>query len=137
MSNPWLDLAEKQIASPVKARSRAAEKRLKKKLEEDKILFRLWKKWQAERREQLMQHEGADELIAFVETMTLEDADALIELIEHSPLRHGNREVRSLTLSLISNAIVYLRERSGLEPFDDPLPDEEPTAFFIVREMLN
>src|SRR6185295_4266787 len=120
MTNVWLELAERQIAAPVKARMRAVEKRRQKKLEDNKILYRMWKKWHDKRRDQLMEHDGANELVAFVEKMTLGDADALIELVEHSPLRQGDREVRSLTLGLISNAIIYLRENAGLEPFDDP-----------------
>jgi hypothetical protein len=136
MTSPWEVLAERQIVAPRKARMRAAETRRQKKLKERDTLFRAWKKWHEERREQFLQHDGAAELVALIERMTLDDGDALIDLVEHSPLRHADQETRSLALSLINNGIIYLRESNGLVPFDDPLPDEEPSAFFVVKEML-
>jgi hypothetical protein len=39
-------------------------------------------------------------------------------------------------LALVDAAIVRLRERSALTPFDDPLPHEPPNAFQIIKELL-
>ncbi len=136
MGNPWEELAERQISAPRKARMRAVEKRLAKKKIEENILYDLWQRDFRDRRKQLMQHAGGPELLAFIEKMSLYDADRLIALVEASPLRSAEPAVRGTALSVINGGIIYLRESAGLAPIDDPLPDEEPSAFIILRKML-
>jgi hypothetical protein len=43
-----------------------------------------------------------------------------------------------LLLGLIDTRIIYLRINEGLSPIDDSIPfsDEPPTAFEIIREIL-
>jgi len=45
-------------------------------------------------------------------------------------------DTRLVALHEINAAITALRERAGLPPFSDPLPDEKSTAFLILREMF-
>ena len=136
MGNPWEELAERQISAPRKARIRAVEKRLAKKKLEENILYDLWQRDLRDRRKQLTQHAGGAELLTFIEHMTLHDADALIALVEASPLRSAEPSARGTALSVLNNTIVYLRESNGLDPINDPLPDEKPSAFIILREIL-
>jgi hypothetical protein len=39
-------------------------------------------------------------------------------------------------LSLLNITITALRDRAGLASIDDPLPDEESSAFLIIRELF-
>lgn len=141
--NPFEALAEKQIVSPRKSQMKAVETRrsraLAKKQAEGDILHKLWKKWHAERCRDLLKVEGAAELIAFVERMTLNDAEALIDLVEHSPLRHADADARFLALGIVDRSIIYLREKAGLMPISDSIPwlDEPPTVFEVVKSLLN
>jgi hypothetical protein len=141
-ANAFLDLAERQIAAPRKARMRAAEKRAanKDKAEiEREDLRRAYVQWRRERREALFAGPygaAAQELDAFLKSMTLADAAKLIELVRRGPWRSTEAETRLEVVALVNAAITRLRERNGLEPFDDGLPGEPPTAFQIVRELL-
>ena len=46
-------------------------------------------------------------------------------------------DTRFEILSLINAAITELREGHNLPPFDDGIPpDDEPTAFIVIREMF-
>lgn len=141
MTDAWDDAATEQIVSPRKARIRAAEKRRQKQLKERDTLFGLWKKWHRERRDKLLGGawaEPARKLADFLDRMTIEDASALVTLVEHGPWRMTDPDTRFLVLQLIDMAIADLREANGLIAFDDPIPftDEEPSAFLIIKELL-
>jgi hypothetical protein len=66
----------------------------------------------------------------------LETADALIEHVRANDWASADGDMRLLALRLADAAIVRLRERAGLEPFDDPLPDQPSNAFLSLRELL-
>jgi hypothetical protein len=137
--NAFLDLAEKQISAPRKARMRAAAKRaLEKALRERDRMFSQWKKWHHEQTELLVagpHGEAVHALAAFLERMTLEQGSELIELVAAGPWRSADRDAKYQVLRLIDWTIAHLRECSGLPPFNDSLPfsDEPPTAFEIIR----
>jgi hypothetical protein len=80
--------------------------------------------------------EPVRELITFLRTMSLDEGPQLIELVRASDWHRTDPDTRSEILSLINAALMTLREQHGLLPFDDALPDEEPTAFLIIREMF-
>jgi hypothetical protein len=141
--NAFLDYAEKQTPAAVKARQRAAEKRrataAEKALAERDDLFHLWKLHRQERLEVLLagQHGGAArELVAFLQAMTLDDGDHLVELVRAAGWARVDADTKFEVLSLINTAICAVRERAGLPPIDDALPNEAPTTFIILREML-
>jgi hypothetical protein len=148
--NVFLDLADRQIAAPRKARLspevfskggrrlRPAE-RLATARKESAVLRRAWHAWQRERVEELMAGpygEAARELRTFLADMTMGDAAALVAAVENGPWRKADADVRFEVLRLVDHAIIQLREKNSLPPFDDALPGEPPTAFEIVREAL-
>jgi len=123
---------------------RAAEKRAatreEKALAERAVMFSTWRKWRRARVEELLLNgphgAAAHELMAFLATMTLADASALLALVKQGPWRSTSADVRFEILSVIDAAIVGLRERHKLPPFDDPLLDAAPRAFLTLREWL-
>jgi hypothetical protein len=140
--NAFLDLAERQIPATVKARRRAAETRRErareKALAERDAQFRTWQREHRERLDAaLAGSHGAKlaTLLGFLESLTLETADALIECVRADDWAAADADTRFLVLRLINAAIVRLREQAGLEPFDDPL-DDRPDAFRVIRGLL-
>jgi len=141
--NAFLDYAEKQTPAAVKARQRAAEKRrataAEKALAERDDLFRLWRKWRQERLDALLNGPhgaAAHELVAFLQTMTLDDGAHLVEFVRAGGWEHADAETKFEILSLINITITALRDRAGLPSISDPLPDEESSAFLIIRELF-
>jgi hypothetical protein len=141
--NAFLEFAEKQTPAAVKARQRAAEKRrataAEKALAERDSMFSLWKLWRRERLDALLSGphgNAARELVAFLQTMALDDGARLVELIAAADWKHANADTKFEVLSLINATITALRERGGLVPIDDPLPHEPTSAFLIIRELF-
>jgi hypothetical protein len=141
----FLDLAERQIAAPRKARMRAAEVRAARKAAADEALaergemFRRWKRWRKERVAAVLSgphSDAARELAGFLESMTLADEAALLALVKQGPWREADGDTRFEILALVNAAIVRLRERDGLAPFDDPLPVAPPSAVLMLRGWL-
>ena len=141
--NAFLEFAEKQTPVSVKARQRATEKRRAKAAEKALVerddLFRLWKRWRRERLETLLtgpHGDAARELVAFLQAMTLDDGARLVEFVRAAGWERTDADTKFEILSLINATITALRERAKLPPINDALPDEEPTAFLIIREMF-
>jgi hypothetical protein len=141
--NAFLDYAEKQTPAVVKARQRAAEKRrakaAEKALAERDSMFSLWKLWRRERREALLagpHGAAARELVAFLQTMALDDGARLVEFVRAADWAHADADTKFEILALINITITALRERAKLPPINDSLPDEKPTAFLIIRELF-
>jgi hypothetical protein len=141
--NAFTDLAERQIAAPRKARMRAAEARAacraEKALAERDDLFRLWKHARRAQVDAALagpHGEALSQLVVFLDQATMVSVVGLTELVRAGDWGAADPDVRFLVLDLIGNAIMRLRERDGLEPFDDGLPGEPPTTFQIVRELL-
>ena len=141
--NAFLDYAAKQTPAAVKARQRAAEKRrataAEKALAERDSLLCLWKLWRKERLEALLSGPygaAARGLVAFLQTMTLNDGDRLVEFVRAADWARADADTRFEVLSLINVTITALRERAKLPPIADALHDEAPTTFLIIREMF-
>lgn len=123
---------------------RAVEKRTateaERKLAEREQVHQLWKRYRAERIGELLKGpyaKAAHELIVFLGTMKLADEAALIDLVNRGPWRTAEADTKFEVLALINAALTTKRERAGLPPFDDGIPpDEEPTAFIVIREMF-
>jgi hypothetical protein len=136
--DPFLDLAQRQIASPVKARMRAAQKRaMTKALQERDDAHHLWRLWRRERVEALLASRyGADAraLIKHLDHMALSSVDELVTIVQRGPWREADDDTRFEILSLVDAAIIALREKAKLPPFDDPLDGTD--AFLEIRSML-
>ena len=147
--NAFEHLAERQISAPRKARLRAAEKRAERKpadrkaaerkaTKERQQLSAAWRRWQNEQREKLLAGPDGNQfriLIGFLNGMNLHDGAALIAMVE-ADWAHAGADMKFEALSLIDRAIIALRARNGLPAFDDPLSDEAPSVFQIIREVL-
>lgn len=101
------------------------------------------KRWRHERRRRLREavqkaeHPGWRELSRILRQLTLGHPEALVDYVQKANwLLEADRDTRYLVLSIIGTAIVRLRERNGLEPFDDALPGEDPTVFAVVRDLI-
>jgi hypothetical protein len=99
------------------------------------------KEWQGsrERVEKLLggpHRAAAHELMAFLATMTLADAPALLARVKRGPWRSADADTRFEFLSIVDTPMVGLRERHELPPFDDPLFEAAPIAFLTLREWL-
>lgn len=139
IARAFLELAERQIAAPVKTRHRAAEKRAEKALAERDKLFTIWRKGHRAQRKALLtgpHREPACDLLRFLKPMTLADGAALVSLIKRGPWQQVDADVRFEILMLIDDHVAAMRERHGLPEFDDPLPGAPPNAFLIIRELL-
>jgi hypothetical protein len=123
-------------------RQRAAEKRANRRqqraLTERGALFHAWKRERREHVDRLLcgpYAEAAQALLTFLDALTLDQAPALVALVKAGPWRNAPDDVRFQILSLVNAAIVALRERHDLPPFDDSLPPRT-NAFLALREWL-
>ena len=144
--NPFQVVGDRQIVGPRKARMRAAATRSAKvqskldgKKAEQNVLYVQWQKWKEDRRKELCEGphgQAATDLSVFLDAMHMGQAEELIDFVRLGPWQNADRDARFMVLDMISNTITYKREQLGLEPFDDPLPDDEPNAFVIIRDLL-
>jgi hypothetical protein len=70
----------------------------------------------------------------------LKDLHSARELVDFIAAQNWNAvdaETRQAALHEIGIAICQLRERAGLEPFDDGLPDEPDNAFRRIKSILS
>ena len=76
------------------------------------------------------------ELLWLLDHLRPESSDELVELVERTDWQRHDERTRHIALSAIDAAIIRLRVREGLAPFDDGLPGEPPTVFCIVRHLI-
>lgn len=137
-------LGERQIVQPVKRRMEKADRRAaveaRKKEERDKAkqlsYYGIWKR---EIRAEMIAQHGVklEALMKMLKNMTIESSDELVSYIERADwLIKSDPHSRITILGYIDNAIIRLRIRHGLAPFDDALPGEEATAFQVIRGIL-
>ena len=81
---------------------------------------------------------GIHNLTSVLRNLTPDSAPVLLRALETMQwFKSADRHTRSLVLGIISEAIIRMREREGLPPFDDSLLDEPPTVFEICRSKLD
>jgi hypothetical protein len=120
-------------------RQRAQERAKRKALTERDLLYRQWREWNEKTLKEFLggpHAAAATEIHEFLKTADLDSADQLIELVKQGPWQQADEDTRYRVLRMINHMVVYLREANDLEPFDDPLPDQAPSAFIIIRELL-
>lgn len=140
-------IAEAQTPAPVKRKiSRELERAFKKREAEQELadegrqvtIFRQWKRAQ---RDALCNGPHGKEvrgLIAFMKTMTLTSAPALIGMVERATFwRTMNVDERFALLGILNAGIAACRERNDLPPYDDPMPwCEPPKAFQRIKTLF-
>jgi hypothetical protein len=137
--NHFLAVADRQVVAPVKARQRQVKTRRARRAVHGDQLGAGYRRWRDERREALLAgpyRHPVRRLISFLKSMGLQDGAALIQLVEREQWRSADFDTRHEILALIDNAVISLRERHGLPPFDDALPAELPNVFLLIREAL-
>jgi hypothetical protein len=111
--------------------------RQQKALAEQHLEFRLWKRWRRERLDALLAGpyaEPAQELLVHLKTVT--SPTGLIACIDSGPWVSADADTRFEILSLLDAMIMKRREKMGLAPFDDALPDQPLNVFLILRARL-
>lgn len=130
--------ADQAIPQPVKRKLDRQAERVIEVHKEREQLSKTYRRQRAEWEESVFEaNPRMRAMAAWVDGLSLEDADELIEQIEMADwLRRGTSDERYLALSRIDKHIMKLREKAGMTTFDDPWPDEQPNAFIIIRSLL-
>ncbi len=156
--NAFLQIADMQQNAASKAEDRAHERRLAKlvvKSDRDapmvaspmekeawakQQLLKNFNKAMTQRRVDLINGKYGDEvkgLLKVLDTLTESSAPALMSYLAKCQwFLHADYETRMNTLSVIHDFIIRFRIRSGLSPFDDPMWDEPPNAYLIIRKEM-
>ena len=119
----------------MKHRSTAQEK----KLADDARLLRWFRAFHREEKAAVLAGPHARTLVelfrafAAVEHVKPVQLIGFINAIDWGGIDH---QTRLIVLHELSTAIVRLREKRGLPPFDDPLWDAPPNAFQIIRKIM-
>src|SRR5262249_30317336 len=96
-----------------------------------------WRDWRREHVKELLAGpyaEAARQLMDLLQHM--QSPTELIDYIKDGPWRTADADMRFLVLTLIDSAIIKLREKHGMPPFDDPLPDQKPNVFLLIKQWL-
>jgi hypothetical protein len=136
-SNPFAAFGE-TLAPTRKPRARKTTRQEEKAQQERDRLSLAHRRWRKESIDALLSgpHGGvAQALLDFLEHME-SDEHGLIEHVQSGPWRDADADARFLVLVLVDAAVIRLRERAGLVPFDDPLHDEESNTFLTIRKLL-
>ena len=129
--------AQRRKTEKAKAKAEANTPEAKAKAEKDK-LWNLYLDELEKRRKVLVSgpYAGtAEALIAFLKQLSLSDGEELVQMA--MIWQSAPSTTRFLVLQLISEAMMNLRIRNGMAPFDDPLWDEEDNAFIRIRRILS
>jgi hypothetical protein len=150
MNNPFETLSERQTTAYTKARLRAAEKRTvakapmklteqEQKQEDVSRQIRIYRRWKRGQMREFKQRNPQvfSDLRRLLRNTTLHNSELLLRFSRYHLRQLKSHADRLIALGIIGTAIVRLRVRNGLEPFDDSLPDELPTVFEVIRTELN
>jgi hypothetical protein len=110
-----------------------------KELADNAHLLRAWRKWHRERLDEVLAGPHAviaTQVVEFLKTMSPGSAGALLELMRGQAWAAVDADTKFELLHTINDAITRLRERSGLAPIDDALPDQRANAFLVIKDHL-
>jgi hypothetical protein len=108
-----------------------------KELQDNARLLRAWKAFHRAQLEEAVagvHHDVFEHLMA--ELKALHSARELVAFISAQDWSAMDDDTRAVVLHAINTAICRLREKRGLEPIDDALPDQPLTAFQIIRSII-
>jgi hypothetical protein len=108
-----------------------------KQLAENAYLLRAWKRWHREQLEEaLIGLHGSVLIQLMAQLKHLREARELLHFIEAHDWASIDAETRLIVLHEINAAVMRLRERNGMEPIDDPLPDQPDNLFRRIKQTL-
>jgi hypothetical protein len=112
-----------------------------KKLADDACLLRAWHNWHAEELAEALAGPHrviATQVVTFLKMMTMTPAaaDALLTLMRSHTWADVDADTRFILLHEINTAITRMREKNGMPPIDDPLPDSRENVFLLVKKYL-
>lgn len=143
-TNPFEALADRQTPAPVKRRAAASAARKSareiEQQDEDAYLSKMYARWKREQKDALLagpQGEHVKGLIAFLRTMGISDAPDLLDLIDSAEwVRLLTPDERHVVFGMIARAVARVRERAGLQPYDDGVIGEPPKALHLIRNTM-
>lgn len=156
--NPFEQIAEQQQNAASKAKDRAAERRLaklvvkseseapmvatpaQKEQWERQQLLKGYNKAMTQRRLDLINGKYGPEvkgLLQILDSLTETSAPALMSYLAKCQwFLHADYTTRLDVLSVVHTYVIRFRIRAGMSPLDDPLWDEPPNAFLIIRKEM-
>jgi hypothetical protein len=124
--NAFLDLAERQVTAPVKAKRRAVEKRAEQhaaKTDEQKTCLKQWHRWRREQLDEALNGPHGPAIAALLDQLKNANSWAEIDPAVLLGAWHAaDADTQFIVRRLISDRVIELRERAQLAPFDDPIP---------------
>jgi hypothetical protein len=124
--NAFLELAERQLPNPVKARQRAVEKRaeaLDRKKTNDDAGLKEWRRWRQEEVDQALAGPHGEDIATLIARLKAvkrwNDIDSAGIAAAWQSADGGTR---ALVTRIVNAFVIRLREAAGLPPFDDPVP---------------
>jgi hypothetical protein len=105
--------------------------------EDNPKLLHAWRQWHADELAEALAGphgtvlNGISALLA-----NLHSADQFIAFVAAQDWRNIDGTLRAIALYEIDQAIMALRVRRGLPPFDDPLPGAPDNAFLTIRSII-
>jgi hypothetical protein len=116
-----------------------AKQQQEKEAREQTRLLQAWLTWHREERKAVLAGPHAhmvERLFYILKDLKPSSQPLLFGFVRAVPWADIDDHTRRVILREIGDAIVKLRVKSGLEPFDDPLLDDRPNVFGIVKEIL-
>jgi len=161
-TNPFEQLAAEQMAEATKHKLEAGRRRAEKKQahvvqsdadapyilgpQEQKLAdqsrqmksYRVWKKSEFDAmRHHPLHFSSWNEFTRRVRELTPDNADAFVGYVAKQHwLLEAELDIRRLALAFVANRLIRIRLEQGLAPMDDSLPDEPPTLFETIRNLL-
>ncbi len=134
MTDPFSLLGESQARS----RREAPEKTDHESERERSFLERQAARLKKEARAPFLETPDGQRLLALAKTLDLGSAELFLDTIAEADwLLTAEKPFREVALSILDDAIIALRIKAGLDPFDDPLPwGDDKYAFGIIKELL-
>ena len=100
-------------------------------------LLRAWRRHHREQLQEALAGVHRDVLKRLLEQLKdLRSARELVDFISAQNWEAVDADTRLIALHEINQAIIKLREKSGMEPIDDPRPGQPDNAFRIIKAML-
>ena len=102
-------------------------------------LFRSWRRWHREQREEALQgpHGPMIERLVFIlERLSLRSAQLLLPDCRGVDWSAVDEDTKYAALHEVNVAICKMRERNGLAPISDPLPDERENVSRLIKNCL-